>query len=69
MDDIGGGSAQGNFGAIFGSFASYMVVERIDMRIQRLVERFAPNIGFLATARVGGQVIRRDAFRLGVVAA
>ena len=34
------------------------------MRIQRLVERFAPNVGILPTARIGGQVTRTAAFRV-----
>ena len=36
------------------------------MRINRLVERFAPNIGVLPHARLGGQLTRKEAFRIGV---
>lgn len=51
----------------FGSFRHYVIAERTDMRIQRLNERFAPNVGFLPTARLGGQLTRREAFRLQVI--
>jgi predicted phage gp36 major capsid-like protein len=37
--------------------------------VQRLVERFAPNVGFLPRARFGGQVVLNDAFRVMKVAA
>ena len=49
---------------IFGNFRYYMIVERQGLRIQRLVERYAPNVGFLPSARIGGQVIQIDAFRV-----
>jgi HK97 family phage major capsid protein len=48
---------------IFGDPRFYCIAERSDMRIQRLEERFAPNIGLLPTARLGGGVLRTDAFR------
>jgi HK97 family phage major capsid protein len=51
---------------IFGDMRHYIIAERKAMVIQRLVERFAPNVGILATARVGGQVTVANAFRLGV---
>ena len=51
---------------IFGDFRSYFIAERLDLMVQRLVERFAPNLGFLASARIGGQVVRTSAFRLGI---
>ncbi len=54
---------------IFGDFRSYIIAERLDLMVQRLVERFAPNVGFLASARIGGQVVRLAGFRLGVVGA
>lgn len=59
-------SAVGAKACIFGDMRHFVIVERRDMRIQRLVERFAPNIGLLPTARIGGQVTVRDAFRIGV---
>jgi HK97 family phage major capsid protein len=54
----------GNKPIIFGNFRHYVIAERMDLRIQRLVERFAPNVGLLPTARVGGQVVRTNAFRV-----
>jgi HK97 family phage major capsid protein len=53
----------------FGAFRYYVIAERAEMRIQRLVERFAPAIGLLPTARLGGKVVRKNAFRLQKVAA
>ena len=49
---------------VFGDFRYYVIAERQELRIQRLTERFAPNVGILPTARVGGQVIRKNAFRV-----
>jgi HK97 family phage major capsid protein len=54
---------------IFGDFRRYILAQRRDLRIQRLVERFAPNVGFLPTSRIGGQVVLTDAFRVMTVAA
>ncbi len=48
----------------FGAWRYYVIAERTEFRITRLVERFAPNVGLLATARLGGQVVRNNAFRL-----
>jgi HK97 family phage major capsid protein len=47
---------------LFGNPRFYIVAQRRDLRVQRLVERFAPNIGFLPTARVGGGLVRPAAF-------
>lgn len=47
----------------FGAFRYYVIADRQDLRIQRLVERFAPGVGLLPTARVGGKVSRLAAFR------
>lgn len=47
----------------------YMLAERQDVRIQRLTERFAPNIGLQPTARYGGQVVRSRALRVQKVEA
>ena len=49
---------------VFGDFRYYGIADRQELRIQRLLERFAPNIGILPTARVGGQVIRKAGFRV-----
>ena len=35
MASITGGSAQGNIGAIFGDFRSYIIAERLDLMVQR----------------------------------
>lgn len=53
----------------FGDFRYYLIADRQDMRIQRLVERYAPNVGILVTARSGGQTLRPAAFRTQKVAA
>jgi len=56
--------ATDSLSGIVGDFRHFIVAERNDMRIQRLVERFAPNVGILPTARIGGQVTRTAAFRV-----
>ena len=48
---------------VAGDFRYYGIADRQELRVQRLVERYAPNIGILPTARVGGQVMRTAAFR------
>ncbi len=53
---------------LWGAWRHYRVVERRDLMIQRLVERFVPNIGFFASSRVGGKVLRVAGFRLLTVA-
>jgi HK97 family phage major capsid protein len=57
------GNVDGNDAVIFGDFSYYGIADRMDMRIIRLVERFAPNIGILAVARVGGQLLKTAPFR------
>lgn len=47
---------------VFGDFNYYGIVDRAGLRVQRLTEKFAPNVGLLAHARVGGQVLRTAAF-------
>lgn len=54
---------------IFGDFRFYAIADRQDLRIQRLVERYAPNIGLLPTARAGGQPLRKAAFKIQVFSA
>lgn len=49
--------------AVLGDFRFYGIVDRQGLRVQRLTERYAPNIGILPHARVGGQVLRTAAFR------
>ena len=55
--------AAGSSPIIFGNFRYYLIADRQELRIQRLVERFAPNLGILPTARLGGQPLRKAAFR------
>jgi HK97 family phage major capsid protein len=47
---------------LFGNPRYYVVASRRDLRVQRLTERFAPNVAFLPTARVGGALVRPVAF-------
>lgn len=54
---------------VFGDWSNYLIVERQGLRVQRLVERFAPNVGFLPVARIGGQCVNTDAFRVANVSA
>lgn len=49
---------------IWGDFKRYIIAERAGIRIKRLDEVFAPNIGFLPMARIGGQVVLTQAFRV-----
>ncbi len=63
------GATQNNFPVIFGDMKYFVIAERRAMGIMRLVERYAPNIAILPTARIGGQVVLTEAFRLGKVAA
>lgn len=47
---------------IFGDFRYYIIADRMELRVQRLVEKVAPNVAFLAIARMGGQCVRTNAF-------
>lgn len=47
---------------IFGDFRYYIIADRMELRIQRLVERAAPNVAFLPIARTGGDLVRQNAF-------
>lgn len=58
------GNSNNNYSMIFGDFSYYGIADRMDMRIIRLVERFAPNIAIMAIARVGGQVLKTNPFRV-----
>jgi HK97 family phage major capsid protein len=49
---------------IFGDFRYYYIAERTDIRLQRLVERFAPNLAIMATARNGGKLSRTEPMRM-----
>jgi HK97 family phage major capsid protein len=50
---------------LFGDFFYYVIAERQELRVQRLVEKYAPNVAILVGARVGGQPVLNDAFRMG----
>ncbi len=55
---------------ILGDFnTAFVIAERMELRLQRLVERYAPNIGILPFARLGGQTVRPSALRVGTVQA
>lgn len=64
----GVGSA-GNKCVILGDFSQFIIAERTSLTVQRLVERFAPNVAFLPRARLGGQVVRKEAFKIGITQA
>jgi HK97 family phage major capsid protein len=59
----------GTYPIIFGDFRYYIIADRQELRVQRLTEKYAPNIGLLPTARLGGRVSRIAAFRRQYVAA
>jgi HK97 family phage major capsid protein len=63
------GNVNGNLPVIFGDLGHYGIADRMDLRITRLTERMAPNIGLLAVGRVGGQVLIPAAFRVQTVSA
>lgn len=52
----------GNQPIIFGDFSHYWVVDRVDMSMQRLTEKYAPQIGMLFRIRRGGKVTLPEAF-------
>jgi HK97 family phage major capsid protein len=53
----------------FGDWRHYVIAERQEFRIKRLIERFAPNVGIMAKARLGGQVVRTAGFRSQTISA
>jgi len=59
------GNTHTNKSLVFGDFSYYAIADRRDLRVQRLVERYAPNVALLATARTGGQPLRSNAFIIG----
>ncbi|MDD8014062.1 MAG: phage major capsid protein [Acidobacteriota bacterium] len=55
----------GTFPILFGDFSQgYLIVDRIQMQVQRLSEKYAETgeVGFFARKRVSGQVILAEAF-------
>ncbi len=59
------GSTTGNVPILFGDPSYYVIAERRQLGIVRLVERYAPNIALQPTARIGGQLVLKEAFRIG----
>lgn len=57
-------SVDGNYAIIHGDMSFFGIVDREDMRVIRFDERFAPNVGLMALARVGGQVLKSAPFRV-----
>jgi len=53
---------------LFGDFRHYVIADRQDLRVQRLEELFAPNVGLRPYARLGGQTVRPNAFRAQICA-
>lgn len=62
-------TTQNNKPIIFGDLRFYWIAERRSLSIQRLIERYAPNVGILPMARIGGQAVRTSAFRIQNVSA
>jgi len=58
MPDI----APGSIPMIFGDFRHYGIVDRSDLTVVRLNEKFAPNLGLMAFCRTGGQTLRTQPF-------
>lgn len=54
---------------IFGDLNYYGIADREDMMLIRLGELYAPAVGLLPVARVGGQVLRTPGFRAMTVSA
>jgi HK97 family phage major capsid protein len=52
---------------VFGDWSHYIIADRQGVRVQRLTERFAPNVGLLPMARVGARVSRPNAFKKQVI--
>ena len=64
MPDGAGSGTDNNHAIIYGDFSYYAIADRMDLRLTRLIERFAPNIGILAHARIGGQLLKTTPFRM-----
>jgi HK97 family phage major capsid protein len=66
MPDI----AANAYALAFGDFRiGYKIVDRLGLTIQRLIEKYAPNIGYLGRRRVGGQVVMPEAIKVMKIAA
>lgn len=66
---LANGDNTANVPILLGDPRFYIIVERRAMGIMRLMERYAPNIALLPTARIGGHLVLKEAFRLGTVQA
>ena len=53
-----------SYSVIFGNFKFYQIVDRTDIRILRDPYTAKPHVRFYTTKRVGGDVIRKEAFKL-----
>jgi len=61
MPDI----ASNSYPVAFGDFrAGYTIVDRLGISIQKLFEKYTPNIGYLARGRVGGQTVMAEAIKV-----
>ena len=49
---------------IFGDFSFYQIVDRTDIRVLRDPYTSKPYVRFYTTKRVGGDVIRKEAFKM-----
>lgn len=56
--------AASSYSVIFGNFKYYQIVDRTDIRILRDPYTSKPYVRFYTTKRVGGDVIRKEAFKL-----
>lgn len=60
--------ASGNQIMVFGDFRYYWIVDRVQMAMQRLNEKYAPLIGLLFRIRRGGKCMLPEAFKVLEVA-
>lgn len=56
--------AGNSYSVVFGNFKYYQIVDRTDVRILRDPYTSKPYVRFYTTKRVGGDVIRKEAFKL-----
>lgn len=61
--------APGAIPILFGDFSHYGIVDRQDLTVVRLNEKFAPNLGLMAFCRTGGQLLRTQPFVSQTIAA
>ena len=68
MPDMASLTTAGYFGLAFGDFRrAYVISDRVQIEVQRLVELYAESgqVGFIARKRVGGQVVLAEAIYIG----